>query len=120
MTMPADYQMRADEYGFASPEEIKIALSRDETHVLDVRTLDEIAAAGRLQHTNWTQTGCTPSECPDLSAAPENFVQDKDATVVIYCRSGRRAEKAKKVLEGHGYSNVLNAGGYDDVVGLFP
>jgi phage shock protein E len=116
--MPADYQMRAEEYGFASPEEIKIALSRDETHVIDVRTLDEIAASDRLQHTNWTQIECTTSECPDLCAAPEHFVNNKDATVVIYCRSGRRAVKAKQVLESHGYSKVLNAGGYDDIVAL--
>jgi phage shock protein E len=115
-----DYQTRAEEFGFASPEEIRIALSRDSTDVLDVRTLDEIAAAGRLQHPKWTQIEGTPSECPGLSAAPERFVPNKDATVVIYCRSGRRAGKAKEVLESHGYSNVLNAGGYDDVVGLFP
>jgi phage shock protein E len=114
-----DYQTRAEEFGFASREEIKIALSRDSTDVLDVRTLDEIAAAGHLQHPKWTQIEGTPSECPDLNAAPEKFVQNKDATVVIYCRSGRRAGKAKEVLESHGYSHVLNAGGYDDVVGLF-
>jgi phage shock protein E len=120
MSMPSDYQARAEEFGLASPESIQIALSRDETHVLDVRTLEEIAAAGRLEHANWTHTGCTPSECPELSAAPEKFVPNKDATVVIYCRSGRRAGKAKEVLESHGYSNVLNAGGYDDVVGILP
>jgi phage shock protein E len=107
-------------FGLTSPEAIKIALSRDETHVLDVRTLDEIAAAGRLQHPKWTQIEGTPSECPGLSEVPEKFVHDKDATVVVYCRSGRRAGKAKEVLEGHCYSKVLNAGGYDDVVGLFP
>jgi phage shock protein E len=120
MSLPADYQKRAEEFGFASPEEVRIALSRDSTDVLDVRTSDEIAAAGRLQHPKWAQIEGTPSECPDLSVAPEKFVPNKDATVVVYCRSGRRAGKAKEVLESHGYSNVLNAGGYDDVVGLFP
>lgn len=118
--MPADYQARAEEFGFASPEEIKMALSKEDTHVLDVRTLDEISATGRLQHVKWTQIDGTPSECPGLNAAPEKFVQNKDATVVIHCRSGRRANKAKEVLESHGYSNVMNGGGYDDVVGLFP
>jgi phage shock protein E len=118
--MPSDYQTRAEEFGFASPEAIQIALRDERTHVLDVRTHEEIAAAGRLQHTNWIHTGCTPSECPDLSAAPEKFVPNKDDTVVIYCRSGRRAGKAKEVLESHGYSHVLNAGGYDDVVGFLP
>lgn len=116
--MQKDYQMRAEQFGFASPEKIMKALSNNETHVLDVRTPDEIAEAGRLEHPNWIQTGCTPFECAQLSAAPEEFVQNKDATVVIYCRTGRRASKAKEVLESKGYSNVLNAGGYDDVVGI--
>jgi hypothetical protein len=58
--MPSDYETRAAEFGLASPEAIQIALNRDETIVLDTRTPDEIAAAGRLQHTNWIHSaGCT-------------------------------------------------------------
>ena len=40
---------------------------------------------------------------------------DKDAEIHVYCRSGRRAGIAKETLEGMGYTNVTNAGGYDDV-----
>lgn len=40
---------------------------------------------------------------------------DKGRAIVVYCRSGRRSEKAKKTLESLGYTNVTNAGGYDDL-----
>ena len=40
------------------------------------------------------------------------------APVVIFCGSGRRAGKAKEVLEQKGYTNVLNAGGLKDLTYL--
>jgi phage shock protein E len=37
------------------------------------------------------------------------------APIIIFCRSGRRAGKAKEHLEQKGYTNVLNAGGLTDI-----
>ena len=37
---------------------------------------------------------------------------DKDRPIIVYCRSGSRSEKAKKILEEHGYIQVLNAGAF--------
>ncbi len=37
------------------------------------------------------------------------------APVIVFCRSGRRAGKAKEMLEQKGYTNVLNAGGLTDL-----
>lgn len=116
--MSEDYQKRAQEFGFAPHQDIKDALANPDTHVLDIRTEQEIADAGRFEHANWRQTNGTATECPALSAAPEDFVKDKQATVVVYCRSGRRALAAVNVLKSKGYEKVLNAGGYDDVVRL--
>lgn len=39
--------------------------------------------------------------------------QDKGATIVVYCRSGRRSGIALKTLEGMGYTNGVNVGGYE-------
>ncbi len=41
---------------------------------------------------------------------------DKDAPVNLYCRSGRRAEAARKKLEALGYTHVTNHGGYRDLI----
>ena len=41
---------------------------------------------------------------------------DKDAPINLYCRSGRRAEAALTELKNAGYTNVINHGGYEDLV----
>ena len=39
---------------------------------------------------------------------------DKNRKIVVYCAVGGRAGKAKKSLEAMGFTNVENAGGYED------
>lgn len=118
-----DYESRAKAYGFASKDEIKAALSKPHTVIMDVRTAEEIAADGRVHSEHpWVQTNCTPDDCERLRAAPEEFVKDKsaDAVIVIHCKSGRRAAAAKQVLIEKGYlGTILNAGGYCDIVEFF-
>jgi len=41
---------------------------------------------------------------------------DKSKPVVLYCRSGGRAERAKDFLEAQGFTNVKNMGGISDLV----
>lgn len=121
--MSPEYEERAKQYGFAPTSDILSALARSDTIVLDVRSEEEIAASGNIsEHTAalWKQTGCTPSSCPKLEANPSELVREdqKESPVVIYCRSGRRAVKAKQLLEEYGCKNVMNAGGYDDVMAM--
>jgi len=40
-----------------------------------------------------------------------NLTKDKNAIIYVYCRSGNRSGKAKKILDQLGYTNVVNAGG---------
>ncbi len=40
---------------------------------------------------------------------------DKTREIVLYCRSGGRAGKAETTLRQHGFNNILNAGGYQDM-----
>ncbi|MFZ9886318.1 MAG: rhodanese-like domain-containing protein [Myxococcota bacterium] len=40
---------------------------------------------------------------------------DRARPIVVYCRSGRRAAKAKGILEGLGYTNVTNGGGLSEL-----
>jgi phage shock protein E len=46
------------------------------------------------------------------------FVPDKEKTIVLYCRSGRRSAVAEKTLKDMGYKNVINGGTYDALKAL--
>ena len=41
---------------------------------------------------------------------------DKDATIYVYCRSGRRSGMAKETLERIDYTQVTNLGGLEDAL----
>lgn len=81
-----DYETRAKEFGFATKEEIQQAYQSPDTIVLDVRSPSEIETTMKKA----VQTTCTPSGCEALAANPSQFVPDASATVIIFCRSGRR------------------------------
>mmetsp|Transcript_21555 Transcript_21555/g.54378 ORF Transcript_21555/g.54378 Transcript_21555/m.54378 type:complete len:177 (-) Transcript_21555:399-929(-) len=78
--------------------------------VLDVRNQDEYDAG----HLACAQL--TPNPTLSLAVAAEKIGSDKTKSVAVYCRSGARAGQAKTKLEGWGYTNVVNAGGYDALV----
>lgn len=43
------------------------------------------------------------------------YAPDKAQMVVVYCLSGKRADIAAKKLEDMGYTNIINAGKYNDL-----
>lgn len=49
----------------------------------------------------------------DTDALAAAIGSDKTRSVVLYCGSGRRAERARGALLERGYENVFNAGGLD-------
>ena len=118
MSLSPDYAERARANNFATPQEILEALKQPGTVVLDVRTDEEIAQ-GKLEtpeNVEWNKTGCSRTECPELEAEASKFVKDKNATVVVYCASGARSNRAKLTLESQGYTRVLNGGGLKDML----
>ena len=94
--------------------EIQQALANPATIVLDARRVDEIEANGYFQtDRQWVHSPCTPDgDCPLLAVAGDGLLRDKDAPVIVYCASGKRAAVAQSFLQERGYSTVLNAGGY--------
>ena len=48
-----------------------------------------------------------------MAARASELGEDKSRAIVLYCRSGNRSSQAKKALEAQGYTNVMNAGGYE-------
>jgi len=73
---------------------------------LDVRTPGEFNA-GHLEAAINVPHGEVVDQISSL-------VEDKNAEIYLYCRSGNRAGIAKRALESEGYTNVTNVGGLSD------
>lgn len=94
------------EYKNISAKEAKEMIDAGNVIILDVRTQDEynsghIAEAIRL-------------EAADFEAKAAEVLPDKDATVLVYCRSGKRSKTAAKMLLELGYTDVYDFGGIND------
>jgi len=97
-----------------TPEEVMAAEQEPGAVFLDVRGEDEVKAES-LQSRPYKHAKCSLDDCSELMSKAETLMSDKNAPVIIFCRSGRRAGKAKEVLEQKGYKKVLNAGGVKDM-----
>ncbi|WP_072282079.1 rhodanese-like domain-containing protein [Rappaport israeli] len=75
---------------------------------IDVRTSEEFEQGHLPQAINISHE--------EIGEQIEQVVADKSTPIHLYCRSGRRAELARQVLESMGYVNVINHGAYKDLV----
>ncbi len=48
-------------------------------------------------------------------AARMNELEPKDAPIVLYCASGARSGQGARLLKQAGFTDVINAGGLDDM-----
>ena len=84
----------------------KIMDTESEYVVLDVRTEEEFAQ------------GHIPGAMliPDYAIREEadKALPDKDALILVYCRSGRRSKNAAQILLELGYTNIREFGGILD------
>jgi phage shock protein E len=92
--------------------ESKIDADRDtdavrDTVVFDVRSAEEFLGGHLQDSINIPYTA--------ISEKIGEHVKIKDAKIVLYCGSGKRAGIAQKTLTDMGYTDVTNAGGYKDL-----
>ena len=80
----------------------KDELVKDGAILIDVRTAQEYAE-GNLE-------GSINLTVDTISINIEKLVPDKNATIVVYCRSGNRSATAKSTLNSLGYKNVYDLG----------
>lgn len=79
--------------------------------VLDVRNQDEYDR-GHLSQALLIPVAELETRIGEVESA---LGGDKSKKIVAYCGSGRRSGKAKELLEQHGFTNVVNGGGYDQL-----
>ena len=91
-------------YTLITAEKAKEMLdSNQKVTLLDVRELTEYAS-GHIKGAKLLSLG----DIPDKAATA---LPDKNATILVYCRSGSRSRAAANELISQGYTNVLDMGG---------
>lgn len=113
MSLPA-YEVRQPNLGLASKGEVKRAAQNPDSLFIDVRTKDEVEAAPFACY-KFVHHSCTVDSTEGLEEAVKPHIVSYDAPVIVFCRSGRRAVKAKEALEKMGCTQVYNAGGFEDL-----
>ncbi len=99
-------QKQTDAYHKITPEKAKEMMDAGEVVIVDVRTKEEYDA-GHVPGAILIPVETIGDEAP-------SELTDKDAKILVYCRSGRRSEQAAKALVGLSYTAVYDFGGIID------
>lgn len=81
----------------------KIIDSEEDVIILDVRTLEEYNE-GHIENALLLPVN-------EISDKAEKILTEKDAKILVYCRSGNRSATASKQLIKMGYTDVYDFGG---------
>lgn len=90
-------------YKKISAEEAKAIIDSEDVIILDVRTQEEYNE-GHIENSVLLPVN-------DIADKAEEKLPDKDAKILVYCRSGNRSATAAKQLIKMGYTNVYDFGG---------
>ena len=93
-------------YHKISAEEAHEMMASQEVVVVDVRTREEYDG-GHIENAVLVPNESIGSEMPEA-------LPDKEATLLVYCRSGRRSKDAAQKLLKLGYQSVYDFGGVID------
>ena len=80
--------------------------------LIDVRSAEEFQ--------NGTIEGSLNIPHSEIDLLVEAIGDEMDRKVVLYCGSGKRADRAKIQLEEIGYTGIFNASGYDALLATKP
>ena len=100
MTDKAAYQK------ISAEEAYEMMVSQEVVVVVDVRTREEYDG-GHIENAVLVPNESIGSEMPEA-------LPDKEATLLVYCRSGRRSKDAAQKLLALGYQSIYDFGGVID------
>lgn len=103
----SDKKASTENYQTITASEAKEMMEKDSSIIiLDVRTEEEYLE----EHIK----GSRLISYTDISDKAEELLTDKDATILVYCRSGRRSAIATQSLVDLGYTKIYDFGGIND------
>ena len=90
-------------YKKISAEDAKAIIDSEEVIILDVRTQEE-CNSGHIENAVLLPVN-------EIKDNADEILADKNAKILVYCRSGNRSATASKELIEMGYTNVYDFGG---------
>ena len=97
----------SNSYDQITPQEAKTIMDTESDYIIiDARTNEEFAE-GHIENAI-----LIPEY--EIADRADNELPDKDALILVYCRSGRRSKIASEELVKLGYTNVKEFGGIID------
>ena len=97
----------ANSYEQITPEQAKSIMDTESEYIIiDARTAEEFAE-GHIE-------GAVLLDHVDVKSKAHVVLPDKNALILVYCRSGRRSKIASEELVKLGYTNVKEFGGIID------
>lgn len=93
-------------YQKLTPEEAKEMIDASEVIIVDVRTKEE------YEESHIPNAVLIPNET--IANQELEQLPDKEAVILVYCRSGRRSAQAAEKLLQLGYQNIYDFGGIID------
>lgn len=97
---------RVGVYRKITAEQAYEMMNTQEVTIVDVRTQSEYDE-GHIQN-------AVPIPNETIGSEPPSNLPDKNAVILVYCRSGRRSEEAARKLVNLGYVSVYDFGGIND------
>jgi rhodanese-related sulfurtransferase len=134
-SLSSDYAARKSTLGFTDKETLaEYIISPNQSQnvvLLDVRSEEEIKVNGTYQPPSSTSTTTSGLVCLNIPCksvedvtntvqelAPTVLPSNMDTPIIVYCTAGRRANRAQQTLTELGFTNVMNAGGYADLLDI--
>ena len=94
-------------YEQISAEEAKTIMDSDEEYII-------LDAREQYEYDESHIPGAILIPYTEIEDKAEQMLPDKDAQILVYCRSGRRSKIASETLANLGYTNVKEFGGIID------
>jgi len=94
------------EYVKITPEEAELMMADEDVVILDVRTQEEFDEGHIINAVLLPDF--------DISELAADVLPDKNQTILVHCRSGKRSESASRELINMGYTRVFDFGGILD------
>jgi phage shock protein E len=104
---PADAAAASEVVELSPAEAATFLEDSPDAVVIDVRTPEEVAQGALADATVIDLQG------PDFRGRIAEL--DRDATYVLYCRTGNRSGQAAEIMRELGFDSLYNAGGFDEL-----